>query len=57
MDKFTLRSGVEIELVETTGVEEDLLTNRRLMKKGEGINPVCVRDAQAGRSWSTARSA
>ncbi|MFW6107188.1 MAG: hypothetical protein ACOC8A_00710 [bacterium] len=40
MHTFTLPSGIEIELVEVTGVEKDLLTNRRLMKKGEGINQV-----------------
>ena len=39
---FTLPSGVEIDLVEMTGVEEDLLTNRRLMKNGEAINQVLL---------------
>jgi len=34
MHTFTLPSGIEIDLVEMTGVEEDLLTNRRLMRKG-----------------------
>jgi len=38
MHTFTLPSGIEIDLVEMTGVEEDLLTNRRLMKNGEAIN-------------------
>ena len=42
MHTFTLPSGVEIDLVEMTGVEEDLLTNRRLMKRGEGINQVLL---------------
>jgi len=42
MHTFTLPSGVEIDLVEMTGVEEDLLTNRRLMKNGEGINRVLL---------------
>ena len=37
MHTLTLPSGIEIELVEMTGVEEDLLTNRGLMKKGEGM--------------------
>ena len=42
MHTFTLPSGIEMELVEMTGVEEDLLTNRRLMRKGEGINQVLL---------------
>ena len=42
MHTFTLPSGIEIDLVEMTGVEEDLLTNRRLMKRGEGINQVLL---------------
>ncbi|MFW6162588.1 MAG: hypothetical protein ACODAJ_07435 [Planctomycetota bacterium] len=42
MHTFTLPSGTEIGLVEMTGVEEDLLTNRRLMKKGEAINQVLL---------------
>ena len=42
MHTFTLPSGVEIDLVEMTGVEVDLLTNRRLMKKGEGIDQVLL---------------
>ena len=37
MHTLTLPSGIEIELVEMTGVEEDLLTNRGQMKKGEGM--------------------
>ena len=40
MHMFTLPSGTEIDLVEMTGVEEDLLTNRRLMKNGEAVNQV-----------------
>jgi len=42
MHTFTLPSGIEIDLVEMTGVEEDLLTNRRLMRKGEGIDHVLL---------------
>ncbi len=42
MHTFTLPSGIEIDLVEMTGVEEDLLTNRRLMKNGESINQVLL---------------
>jgi len=42
MHTFTLPSAIEIDLVEMTGVEEDLLTNRRLMKNGEGINRVLL---------------
>jgi len=42
MHTFTLPSGIEIDLVEMTGVEEDLLTNRRLMKNGEAINQVLL---------------
>jgi len=33
-------SGIEINLVEMTGLEEDLLTSRRLMKNGEAIDHV-----------------
>jgi len=40
MHTFTLPSGIEIDLVEMTGVEEDLLTNQRLIKSGEAINQV-----------------
>ena len=40
MYTFTLPSGIEAELREMTGAEESLLTNRRLMKDGEGINQV-----------------
>jgi len=40
MHTFTLPSGMEIDLVEMTGVEEDLLTNQRLIKTGEAINQV-----------------
>jgi len=42
MHMFTLPSGIEIGLVEMTGAEEDLLTNRRLMKNGEAINQVLL---------------
>jgi len=40
MHTFTLPSGMEIDLVEMTGIEEDLLTNQRLIKTGEAINHV-----------------
>lgn len=40
MYTFTLPSGLEAELREMTGAEESLLTNRRLMKGGEGVNQV-----------------
>jgi len=40
MHTFTLPSGKEIDVVEMTGAEEDLLTNRRLMKNGEAVNQV-----------------
>ena len=40
MHTFTLPSGTEIDLVEMTGVEEDLLTNQRLIKTGEAVNQV-----------------
>ena len=33
MHTFTLPSGAEIDLVQMTGVEEDLLTNQGLMKR------------------------
>ncbi len=40
MHTFTLPSGPEIELREMTGAEEELLTNQRLIRKGESINQV-----------------
>ena len=40
MYTFTLPSGLEAELREMTGADESLLTNRRLMKDGEGVNQV-----------------
>ena len=40
MHTFTLPSGTEIDLVEMTGTEEDLLTNQRLMRNGEAVNQV-----------------
>ncbi len=40
MHTFTLPSGTDLDLVEMTGVEEDLLTNQRLVKTGEAINQV-----------------
>ena len=40
MYTFTLPSGLEAELREMTGAEESLLTNRRLMKDGEGVNQI-----------------
>ena len=40
MHTFTLPSGTEIDLVEMTGAEEDLLTNQRLMRNGEAVNQV-----------------
>ena len=38
MHTFTLPSGPEVGIVEMTGVEEDLLTNQRLIKTGEALN-------------------
>jgi len=40
MHTFTLPSGPEIELREMTGAEEELLTNQRLIRRGESINQV-----------------
>ena len=40
MHTFTLPSGVEIDLVEMTGIEEDLITSQRLMKNTEAANQV-----------------
>ena len=40
MHTFTLPSGPEVGIVEMTGVEEDLLTNQRLIKTGEAVNQV-----------------
>ena len=40
MYPFTLPSGLDCELRELTGVEEELLTNTRLMRSGDGLNQV-----------------
>jgi hypothetical protein len=40
MHTFELPSGIEIELKEMTGAEEELLTNQRLIRTGEAINQV-----------------
>ena len=40
MYTFTLPSGTEIDRVEMTGAEEDLLTDQRLMRNGEAVNQV-----------------
>jgi len=40
MYTFTMPSGQEVELRELTGVEESLITNRRLMQNGEGVDKV-----------------
>jgi hypothetical protein len=40
MYTFTLPSGIDIELKEMTGSEEELLTNQRLIRNGESINQV-----------------
>jgi hypothetical protein len=40
MNTFELPSGIEIELKEMTGAEEELLTNQRLIRTGEAINQV-----------------
>lgn len=40
MHTFTLPSGPEIELREMTGAEEELLTDQRLIRRGESINQV-----------------
>ena len=40
MHTFILPSGPETDLVEMTGVEDDLLTNQRLIKTGEAVNQV-----------------
>ena len=40
MYRFELPSGPEIELREMTGLEEELLTNQRLIRSGEAINQV-----------------
>jgi hypothetical protein len=42
MYTYTLPSGQEVELVELTGREEELLTNQRLIKSGEAINQVLL---------------
>jgi len=42
MYKFTLPSGQEVELVELTGREEELLTNQRLIRAGTAINQVLL---------------
>jgi hypothetical protein len=40
MYPFVLPSGVACELREMTGAEEDILTNARLMRQGDGINQI-----------------
>jgi hypothetical protein len=40
MHTFELPSGIEIELKEMTGAEEELLTNQRLIRTGDAINQV-----------------
>jgi hypothetical protein len=40
MHTFELPSGIEIELKEMTGAEEELLTNQRLIRSGDAINQV-----------------
>ena len=40
MHVFSLPSGQEVELRQLTGAEEELLTDERLMRKGEAINKV-----------------
>ncbi|MCJ8501425.1 hypothetical protein [Desulfatitalea alkaliphila] len=40
MYTYELPSGIEIELKEMTGAEEELLTNQRLIRNGEAINQV-----------------
>lgn len=40
MNTFTLPSGPEIDLREMTGVEEEILTNQRLIRSGDAINQV-----------------
>ena len=42
MYTFTLPSGQELELVELTGREEELLTNQRLIRDGTAINQVLL---------------
>jgi hypothetical protein len=37
---FTLPSGADIDLREMTGVEEELLTNQRLIRSGDAVNQV-----------------
>ncbi len=40
MHIFELPSGVEVELREMTGAEEELLTNQRLIRTGDAVNQV-----------------
>lgn len=40
MYTFILPSGTEIELKEMTGIEEEILTNQRLIRSGDAINQV-----------------
>ncbi len=42
MYNFVLPSGQEVELAELTGREEEILTNRKLIKSGEAINQVLL---------------
>ena len=40
MHTFELPSGIEVELREMTGAEEELLTNQRLIRTGDAVNQV-----------------
>lgn len=40
MYTFMLPSGTEIEIMEMTGVEEEILTNQRLIRSGDAVNQV-----------------
>ncbi|HUT54400.1 MAG TPA: hypothetical protein VM658_13510 [bacterium] len=40
MHTFQLPSGIEVELREMTGAEEELLTNQRLIRTGDAVNQV-----------------
>lgn len=42
MYEFNLPSGPEVELTEMTGREEEILTNRKLIKSGQAINQVLL---------------
>jgi len=59
MHTFELPSGLEIQLREMTGAEEELLTNQRLIRTGDAVNQalknciVRLGDSDEPTGWGT----